>query len=215
MIFKATMKRIWLCSVPALLTSAALLAQMPPGGGGQQPNAPNQQQPPGANMPSTGAIPGTAPTAETYGEQAFIAKAMERNEAQVQFGQLAEQKSQSNDIKKFAQSMVSQHQQMTDKWLKPVANKLGASEPKGPSKKAKKEMKKLQGLSGQQFDSEYLQAAITNTKEDLKDFKSEATSAQDPNVKQIAQQGSGIMSKDLQLAKQIAQSHNVPLRGQE
>lgn len=215
MIFQSTMKRIWLCSVPALLTTAALVAQMPPGGGGQQPNMPNQQQPPGANMPSTGATPGTAPTPETYAEQAFIAKAMERNDAQVQFGQLAEQKSQSDDIKKFAQSMVSQHQQMTEKWLKPVANQLGASEPKGPSKKAKKEIKKLEGLSGQQFDSEYLEATIKSTKENLKEFKNEATSAQDPNVKQVAQQGSGIISKDLQVAKQIAQAHNVPLTGQE
>jgi len=47
----------------------------------------------------------------------------------------------------------------------------------------------------------------------LKDFQSEAQNAQDPTVKQVAQQGADIISKHLQLIEQIAQAHNVPVDG--
>jgi putative membrane protein len=205
------MKKLWLCSVPVLLTSAALLGQTPPTGG-QQPTTPSQP-PSSSSAPSPGATPETAPTGQNFGDQAFVAKALEGGVAEVQLGQLAEQKSQSNDVKQFAQKMVSDHTQMGEKWFKPVAKQIGASEPKGPSKKDKKLIEKLQGLSGPEFDTEYIQAMVKDHKEDLKEFKNEAQSAQDPSVKQIAQQGAGIIQQHLQLIEQIAQAHNVPVEG--
>jgi len=210
MISKATVKRMWLCSVPALLTSAALLAQAPPGGGGQQPAPSQPQQSPSSSMPSS---PSGAPAGSNFGDQAFVAKAMEGAAAEVQLGQLAQQKSQSNDVKQFGMKMASEHQQMNDKWFKPVAKQIGASEPKGPSKKDKKMMEKMQGLSGQQFDTEYIQMMVKDHQKDLKDFQSEAQNAQDPSVKQVAQQGADIIQKHLQLIEQIAQAHNVPVEG--
>ena len=206
---KTTMKRMWLCFVPVLLGCAMLAAQAP-GGGGQQPNMPQQPQQPSTATPAT---PGTPGTSENFGDQSFLAKAMEGSVAEVELGQLAEQKSESNDVKQYGQKMASEHQQMNDKWFKPVAKQIGASEPKGPSKKDKKLIEKLQGLSGQQFDTEYIQAMVKDHKQDLKDFQSEEKNAQDPNVKQVAQQGADIISKHLELIEQIAQAHNVPLEG--
>lgn len=208
------MKRMWLCSVPVLLTSAALLAQAPPSGGGQQPNMPSQP-PSSQTRPTPGEAPGTAPTGQNFVDQAFVAKALEGGAAEVELGQLAEQKSQSNDVKQFAAKMVSEHQQMDDKWFKPVAKQIGASEPKGPSKKDKKLIEKLQGLSGQQFDNEYIQTMVKDHRQDLKDFQNEAQMAQDPNVKQIAQQGADLTQKHLQMIEQIAQAHNVPVEGKK
>ena len=199
--------------MPALLTSAALLAQAPPsGGGGQQPSMPSQQ-PSTSTAPTPGATPETATPGQNFGDQAFVSKALQGNAAEVQLGQLAEQKSQSNDVKQFAQKMVSEHSQMSEKWFKPVAKQLGVSEPKGPSKKDKKLIEKLQGLSGQEFDTEYIQAMVKDHKEDLKEFQNQAQMAQDPNVKQIAQQGSTVIQQHLQLIEQIAQAHNVPVEG--
>jgi putative membrane protein len=197
-----------------LLASAAMLAQAPPGGGGQQPNMPQQQQQnPSPAYPGT--TPGTAETAQNFGDQAFVTKAMQGGEAEVELGKLAQEKSQSADVKQFGQKMVSDHSQMGEKWFKPVAKEVGVSEPKGPSKKDKKLIEKLQGLSGPQFDTEYIQAMVKDHREDLKDFQNEAQMAQDPNVKQIAEQGQKIISQHLQLIEQIAQAHNVPIEGKE
>jgi putative membrane protein len=213
MISKRNLRMVWLCSAPVLL-SAAMLAQTSPSGG-QQPNMPSQQQQPNPSAAYPGANPGTSETGQNYGDQAFVTKALQGGEAEVELGKLAQEKSQSEDVKQFAQKMVSEHSQMGDKWFKPVARQIGVSEPKGPSKKDKKLIEKLQGLSGSQFDTEYIQAMVKDHREDLKDFHDEAQIAQDPNVKQIAEQGQKIISQHLQLIEQIAQAHNVLIEGKE
>jgi len=200
-----------------LLAGAMVLAQAP--GAPQQPSMPQSPASPSAGSPRTpgtpDANPGTAPTGQDYATNSFVSKAMEGDLAEVQLGQLAEQKSPSNDVKQFAQKMVSEHGQMNDKWFKPVAQQLGVSEPKGPSKKDKKEMAKLEQLSGPDFDREYITMMIKDHQQDLKEFKSEAQVAQNPSVKQVAEQGSNVISQHLQLIQQIAKNHNVPLDGKE
>jgi putative membrane protein len=200
-----------------LLGGVVALAQAP--GSPQQPTMPSQQPTsptaPGNPGAGPGAYPGTAPTGQDYAEKAFVTKALEGGDAEVQLGQLAQQKSQSNDVKQFAQKMVSDHTQMADKWFKPVAQQLGVSEPKGPSKKDKKEIAKLQAMSGADFDREYITMMVKDHQQDLKEFKSEADSAQDPNVKQIAEQGSKVISQHLQLIEQIAKAHNIDVSGKE
>lgn len=198
-----------------LLGGAVAFAQAP--GSPQQPSMPQQQSPSSstAGNPGTGAYPSTAPTSQDFAEKAFVSKALEGGEAEVQLGQLAQQKSQSNDVKQFAQKMVNDHSQMADKWLKPVAKQLDVSEPKGPSKKDKKEIARLQGLSGADFDREYITMMVKDHQQDLKEFKNEADAAQDQNVKQIAQQGSKIIEQHLQLIEQIAKAHNIDVAGNQ
>lgn len=203
-------------SMASILTAALAIAQAP--GSPQQPSMPGQQpaqtSPTNPNYPE--ATPGSTPTSsQDYSDRAFISKAMEGGIAEVQLGQLAQQKSQSNDVKQFAQKMVSDHGQMGDKWLKPVAQQMGISEPKGPSKKDKKEIEKLQGLSGQDFDREYIAMMVKDHQKDLKEFREEANAAQDPNVKQIADKGSQVIEQHLQLIQQIAKAHNIDVGGKE
>lgn len=145
-------------------------------------------------------------------DQAFVRKALEGGATEVQLGQLAQQKSQSEDVKQFGQKMVEDHTQLGEQ-MKPIAQQLGVKEPKGPSKKDKQLIAKLEGLSGPQFDEAYIQAMVKDHMEDLKEFKNEAQSASNQNVKQAAQQGAGVISQHLQMIEQIAQSHNVATDG--
>ncbi len=192
--------RIFLCSATLLLTGEAAVAQNT-GGMPQQPTMPSQQPQtsPGMGMPDS-----SAPTGQNFADQAFVAKALAGGDAEVQLGRLAEQKTQSDDVKQFAQKMVSDHTQMGDKWFKPVAKQLGVAEPKGPDKKDKKLIAQLETLSGPQFDAEYIQAMVKDHKQDLKNFTEEAQATQDPNVKQVAQLGAQIIQLHLQLIEQIA-----------
>jgi putative membrane protein len=204
--------RFVLYSTTAVLAAATALAQAPSGGG-----MPQQQPMPGQQSPGTatpGMNPGVGPGAEQSGDQAFVAKALAGGEAEVQLGQLAQEKSQSSDVKQFAEKMVTDHSQMGNK-LKPVAKQMGVAVPNGPDRKEKKLMAKLQTLSGQDFDNAYIAAMVKDHKQDLKDFKDEASSGQDPNVKQIAQQGAMIIQQHLQMIEQIAKSHNVSTDGKQ
>jgi putative membrane protein len=211
MITERICRKILLCSASMLLAIPVVIAQTQPGGATQQQPNTSSQQP---TSPSAGTMGPNAVTGnqQALADQAFVKKALEGGTAEVQLGQLAQQKSQSDDVKQFGQKMVEDHTQLGDQ-MKPIAQQLGVKEPKGPSKKDKQLMAKLEGLSGQQFDEAYIQAMVKDHKQDLKEFQNEAQNAQDPNVKQAAQQGAGVISQHLQTIQQIAQSHNVAVGG--
>lgn len=177
----------------------------------QQP----QQQTPQGSMGNPGATPSTAPDSQDYAAQAFVSHAIQGDDAEVQLGQLAQQKGQTADVKEFGQKMTADHTQINEKLMKPVAKQLGVSVPKGPSKKEKKEIAKLQGMSGQEFETAYIQMMVKDHQQDLKDYKDEAESAQNPMLKQAAQEAETVVQKHLQLIEQIAKDHNVPVSGKE
>lgn len=209
MITKKIGTKILLSCGVALLAGVTAFAQAPGSLGGSQPNMPSN--------PNTNTTPGAAPmpgadnsaaTPQQFSDHAFVSKALEGGAAEVQLGQLAAQKSQSPDVKQFGQKMVQDHTQLGEQ-MKQVAKAMGVSEPKGPSKKDKQLMAKLQGLSGDQFDQEYIKAMVKDHKQDLKDFKDEAQMTQDPNLKQVTTTGENVITQHLQMIEQIAQAHNV------
>jgi putative membrane protein len=213
MITNRIFRRVLLGSAAALLTALPALAQSPGGSMPSQQQPSTNPNPP--NMTGPGAYPGTAATPDQMGDRDFVTKALEGGKTEVELGQLAQQKSQSQDVKQFAQKMVSDHSQMGEKWFEPMAKQLNISEPKGPSKKDKKLIARLQGLSGSDFDNEYIKAMVKDHQDDLKEFQSEAKSTQDPNVKQVAERGSQIIQLHLNLIEQVAKNHNVPVEGKE
>jgi putative membrane protein len=190
-----------------VLAGAVALAQQP-GGSGTSPSSPSTQQqtPPSATMPGNTGMPDN--TAQSYGDQSFLRKTLEDDMAQEQMGQLAAQKSQSDDVKQFGQKMAQIHEQLTNQ-LMPVAKKLGVDEPKNPSKKDRQEIEKMQALSGPEFDAAFIRAMLHDQQEDLKGFKSAANGAQDPNVQQLAKMDEPVLSQHLQVLQQLAQAHNV------
>jgi putative membrane protein len=205
-------KRDYLLAAAVLLAGAVAFAQMP--GGGQNPGSQQGQQPttpgqtaPGQAMPAPGTgMPNNS--SQSFADQAFLHKTLEDNVAQEQMGQLAQQKSQSDDVKQFGEKMAQIHQQLTDQ-IMPVAKKLGVDQPKQPSKKDRQEIEKMQSLSGADFDTEFLRAMLKDQQDDLKGFKSEASGAQDPTVQQLAKMDEPVLSQHLDLLQRIAQTHNV------
>lgn len=191
----------------AFLTCVTTMAQSAPGSIPQPPTFPNQQP------ITTSPLDANAPNTQALEDQDFVRKALEGGAAEVQLGQLAQQKSQSADVKQFGQKMVQDHTQLGDQVMKPVAKQLGVKEPNGLSKKDRQLVASLEALSGPQFDQEYIKAMVKDHKQDLKEFKSEAQMAQDPNVKKAAAEGTNVISQHLQMIEQIAQSHNVAVAG--
>jgi putative membrane protein len=198
-------KRILLFSGTALLAGVTAVAQAP-GSGPAVPTNPNPQQvptAPGAGMPDN-----TATSPQQFSDHAFVSKALEGGVTEVQLGQLAQQKSQSPDVKQFGEKMVQDHSLLGEQ-MKQIAKVMGVNEPKGPSKKDKQLIAKLEGMSGTEFDQEYIKAMVKDHKQDLKDFKDEAQMTQDPNLQQVTKTGTNVISQHLQMIEQIAQAHNV------
>ncbi|HEY1767913.1 MAG TPA: DUF4142 domain-containing protein [Terracidiphilus sp.] len=199
----------------ALWMGGAALAQQTPGG---MQSAPNQQPLPGQAGGATTGLPDSVgqnqPRQQAVGDQMFVHDTMEGNDAQVQMSQLAEDKASAPDVKQFGQKMAQIHTELNTQ-LGPAAKQLGVSEPKGPSKKEKKEIERLQALSGPDFDTAYLQAMAKQQQHDLKEFDNEAKSGQNPNVQQAAKQDEPILSEHYQVLQKLAQTHNVTLESRK
>jgi putative membrane protein len=90
-------RSILLGSASMLLALPAAVAQNQPGGATQQqPNMPSQQP----TSPTAGTMGPNATTGNQQGmiDQSFVKKALEGGTAEVQLGQLAQQKSQSEEL---------------------------------------------------------------------------------------------------------------------
>jgi putative membrane protein len=207
MIAKRKGGKILVVLAAALLACAAALAQQP--GGMNQPAMPGQQpgQRPGESPDPGGGMNGSGP-APSVADQAFVRSVLESDAAEVQLGQLAQQKSQSGDVKQFGEMTVENRKRL-DQQLMPIARELEVSQPKGPAKKDKELIAKLETLSGPQFDEEYIKAVVKGHQKDVKDFKSEAQSAQNQSVQQAAKLDAPVIEQQLQAIQQIAQAHNV------
>jgi putative membrane protein len=190
----------------AIFAGAALAQAQAPGA--QQPMGGQQQQQP---SPLGGGMNGIPTTTAVYpGDQMFVESIFKSDAVEVQLGQLAQQRSQSDDVKQFGQRMVDNRTKL-DEQLKPIADKLEVQKPKEPSKKDRQMIARLESLSGPQFDEEYIKAVVKDNQQDVKDFKTEAESAQDPNLQQAAKSDAPVLAQHLQAAEQIAQTHNVAL----
>jgi putative membrane protein len=215
MIAKRAHSRVLLLTAGILFSGAFVIAQDPggmPGGGGsggmQQPTPGTAPGYPGAQpMPGSG---GAMANPASMADQAFIRQMMESDAVEVQLGQMAQEKSQSDDVKQFAQKMVENRKRLDDQ-LAPLAKRLDVSQPKGPDKKMKQEIAKLQTLSGQQFDEEYIRTIAKGHEKDVKNFKQAADVSQDPSVQRTAQADAPIIEQHYQAIQKIAQTHNVQI----
>lgn len=133
-------------------------------------------------------------------DKKFIEEAARGGLAEVQLGQLAAQKAQSSEVKEFGQRMVSDHSKANDK-LKQVASQKRVNVPADIDASSKREYDKLQKLSGAQFDREYMRIMVSDHEKDVKEFRQEAKSAKDPDVKAFAESTLPTLEDHLKAAK--------------
>jgi len=141
------------------------------------------------------------------GDKKFIEKAAEGGMAEVQLGQLATSKASSDDVRKFGQKMVDDHSKADDQ-LKQLATSKGVNLPTNLDRSTKREMDKLSKLSGADFDREYMKNMVSDHKKDVSDFKSEASKAKDPDIKQFASSTLPTLEEHLTLAQSTQKAAN-------
>ena len=187
----------------------AILAASLQRGSGQSTASPQPayNQP---TLPGLGVAGPVTTVPHSFGDEAFVRAVLERDAGDLQLGQLAQQKSQSDDVKELAQKIAAARTNL-DAQFKPIAQSFEVSQPRGLTKKDKQLIARLEALSGPQFDEEFLKALAKIHHQDIKDFGTEAQTAQDPRIQLLAQQDGGELSQQLQSIQQVAQAHNVAL----
>jgi putative membrane protein len=124
---------------------------------------------------------------EAMGAHSFLREAGYADLAEVQLGQLAEQKASSPEVKQFAERMVTDHTKNDDQ-LKQVAKQEGVMLPDKLSAKDEATKARLDKLSGKEFDHAYMLDMVRDHTTDVAKFKDESKENLAPAVKNYVDQ---------------------------
>jgi len=185
-------------SLPENSAQPAQSSQPMPGPGQRQPARPSMQD----SMGSSGQ------TAQATKDKMFVRKAVEGGLAQVQFGQLAAQKGGSDDVKALGRQMVEDHTAL-DKALGELADSMGVMLPRHIDKADQAELDKLNGLSGDAFDTEYLTMMVKDHHHDLRAFRVEAVGTQDAELREAVVKGAQTIHEHLVKVDELAKSKGI------
>ncbi|TSK03836.1 MAG: DUF4142 domain-containing protein [Geobacter sp.] len=152
-------------------------------------------------------LPALAADKLTMSEKSFVKKAASGGMMEVELGQLAKEKAKSQEVKDFAQLMVTDHGKANDELKTAVGNKY-----KIPAKmelKHKAMVEKFQKTSADEFDKKYAEAMVKDHKKDVEDFKKASKKVKDPEIKAWIDKTLPTLEQHLQHAKDMAQKVGV------
>ncbi len=147
------------------------------------------------NPPST-----TAP-ALTKADQKFFPNAAQDGMLEVKLGDLAAQKATRDDVKSFAQKMVTDHTQINNQ-LKALAALKGVEVPDALDTKHQMIYDKLAALQGADFDREYVSTMVKGHQGAVRLFKKES-STQDTDIKSFVDKSLPVIQDHLNMVQTL------------
>jgi putative membrane protein len=174
-----------------------------------QQNKP-QPQPPASTTCLQDSGPNSGDLGQIMQDKMFLRKAAEGGIAEVKLGQLAAQKGSSEDVKAFGQKMVEDHTKLNNEMAQ-VADSMGVMLPKSMNKEDQAEYDKLNALSGNDFDMEYLSFMVKDHHKDLHEFRMEAASPTDPTLHDAVVKAQNVIHDHTVMVDKLARAKGVPV----
>jgi putative membrane protein len=145
-------------------------------------------------------------------EKNFVMEAARSSMAEKELSDLAEQKARNESVKDLAKEIKSEHTQVVDK-LQQIASNNNVSLPSDVSKSDRTIIDRLQKLSGEEFDKEYMKQTVKEHQKDVENYRQQARSAKDQEVKDYAQNTLPTLEQHLDRARQVSESIGVKTTG--
>lgn len=132
----------------------------------------------------------------------FWTNAAQGGMAEVELGKLASTKAQNAEVKSFAQKMVTDHTKANDE-LKALAKEKNVTLPTTLDSAHQSTMSDLQGLSGAEFDKEYVNAMVKDHEATVQLFEKQAEDNSDADTKGFAAKNLPTLRMHLDMIKKI------------
>jgi putative membrane protein len=145
-----------------------------------------------------------APAAAT-GDQAFVDMAAQIDMTEAHLGQLAAENASSQEVKDFAQMLVTDHTADYNT-LTAAATKAGLTVPKGLDAKHDKMVAPFEKLHGKAFDTRFVHAMVAGHEEAIKAYTKESTDGQNADIKAYATQTLPALQKHLTAAQALGKA---------
>jgi putative membrane protein len=133
-------------------------------------------------------LPLKAKAATDDDDKKFLATAAQSDQNEIALANLAEGKATDPAVKAFARKMITEHKKMSAS-MKPFAESWSLTPPSGPDADTQKEFDKLNGLSGNDFDKEYMSQMVSDHSKALSAFTTEAKDTKDMKFRTVVLQG--------------------------
>lgn len=118
-------------------------------------------------------------------DREFFTKAAQGGIYEVKAAQLVASKTQNQEVKAFAQRMITDHTKANDE-LKALAAKKGVTLPTDVSDGQREDYDELAKLTGADLDKEYVSMMVADHNDDVDEFSEQATDANDADLKAFA-----------------------------
>ena len=149
------------------------------------PAASMGQNEPAAAEPSPTSVERSSTALLSAADRKFVSDAATGGLLEVELGKLAVQKAASEAVRQFGQRMVDDHSQAAEQ-LKQIAQAKAMTLPDSLDAKQRKEVERLQKLSGPQFDQAYMKLMLEDHQQDIRVFRKEVQQGSDSDIKSFA-----------------------------
>jgi putative membrane protein len=141
-------------------------------------------------------------------DKAFVEKASEGSLAEISFSKIALRKSKNDEVKTFAKKMIEDHTTLMTN-MKPIADQMGLKPPTKLNKEHQMEADRLESLSGDKFDKEYITAMVGDHHKDLGEFMTQQNATSNAQLKSTVEQGTQVIRQHTEMIDQIAQKNGI------
>jgi putative membrane protein len=138
----------------------------------------------------------------------FLKESIQCNQAEIAFAEAATQKSQNEEVKKFAEEIRKDHTDANQK-LKPLAQKEGVAVNQPLDEKHQKKLTELQQASGADFDQQFAKGMLKGHAKEVGRYQRASTQLQDPELKQFVQETLPTLRQHLQHAQEMAKAVGI------
>ena len=137
-------------------------------------------------------------------DQKMIKDMAMANLAEIEAGRMAQSKSQSEQVKNFAQQMIDDHTRALTE-VQQLAQTKGVALPTELDRTHKRAAEKMAALSGEAFDRAYMkQSGLADHKKTHALLQQAQSRAKDPDVKALAARTAPIVDQHLNSAQQLS-----------
>lgn len=155
-----------------------------------------------ATATDTGIPAATDTTAANSHAAQFLTDVIQTNNAEIKFGQAAQDMGSTQDVKDFGKMLVDDHTKANDQ-AKQLAMALNVPVPEGTTPEADSELKMATGMSGAGFDKDFLADMVKGHQKAIDTFQQEADSSDPAQVTDFAKQTLPTLKKHLQTAQSL------------
>ena len=122
------------------------------------------------------------PPSVTPAEQDFMMKTTQTDLAETQMARIALQKSTNNDVKDYANMILSDHTDALEDLTELMKNK-NVPQPNTMDVEIQRDISRMSDLTGPDFDREFMNMMVTDHQNALEMFRDQEAIAQNPDVK--------------------------------